>query len=185
MHGGAMSSAEQRDGISIRGIIRMRAWSLSALREEIPDWDERSRGDKLRILLSEPIEPFHDIVTENLVTDEYLDTLASGLNPNPTHLALGNETTAPVGTNQTLNNEVYRTRVGQDESEGKDRLTSTLISQNEANGRSIREIGLTNGAKMGEWTLLTHAILDSADQIDEKTSSMTITIDYVLEYRRA
>lgn len=170
--------------LGVTGHAEIRIWQASDLVAFDPSWSTY-RASVRHALLEHPAapEPVRVIESENLVMDNYLAALAAGQAPQPTHLALGDGTTAPATTNDSLNNEVYRTQVGQDESDGKDRLTSTFISQNEANGLAIREIGLTDGDTGGAWQLLTHLVLDAVDQVDEKTSNMTLTIDYVLEYR--
>lgn len=168
----------------VRGHATIRVWRARELNGWNDQWENISKPARHALLKQDLTPSPHRVVrVENLVTDNYLAGLASGQSPQPTHLAIGDGTTAPDSTNDQLNNEVYRTVVGQDESSGKDRITSTFISQNEANGLAIREIGLTDGDSTGAWQLLTHLVLDSVDQVDDKTSNMTLTIDYVLEYR--
>ena len=171
-------------GLGVAGYARLKIWQASDLAAFDPYWESYTERARHALLCRpEAPDPVRVIESENLVMDNYLAGLAAGQSPQPTHLALGDGTTAPAATNDSLNNEVYRTVVGQDEPDGMDRLTSTFISQNEANGFAIREIGLTDGDTGGAWQLLTHLVLDPIDQVDEKTSNMTLTIDYVLEYR--
>ena len=118
-----------------------------------------------------------------MVVDNYLEALAAGENPPLAYLALGDGTTAPQATNNALNNEVYRAQVGTDEGDARDRVTSTFLSQNEANGETLAELGFVTGQTNENWTLLTHTVLDSADQYT-KTSAMVITYNYVIEWRR-
>lgn len=175
------------DSAGVGGRVTVRVWDVEELEANYPRWSRRPRFLRHRLLSNPdywPVDPIREGTTRNLATDGYLEALAAGADPEPSHLALGDGTTAPAGTNTQLNNEVYRTLVGQDEPDGKDRLTSTMVSQNEANGLAIREIGFTDGPTGGSWTLLTHTVLDAADQIDQKTSDITVTIQYVLEYRR-
>lgn len=182
-----MSDVAAEDPFAVEGGIRVRAWDVRDLKDAYPVWDLLSK-DTRHAILRDPQRrpaPAFEGGTSNMVLDNYLEALAAGTNPDPSHLALGDDdTTAAAGTNDTLNNEVYRTVVGNDEQDGKDRLTSTFVSQNEANGNAIREVGFATGPVDGAWTLLTHAILPAGDQIDEKTSNMTVTIDYILSYRR-
>lgn len=174
-----------REGVGVVGWARLRGWPVDALQDAVNSWYIRTPAVKHRLLTDNPpVEPLFDVTTRNLVVDNFLEILARGVNPEVRYLALGDGTTTPQATNDALNNEVYRTGVGQDQQSGNDRLTSTFISQNEANGEAIREIGLTTGPAGGNWTLLTHLVLDPSDQVDEKTSNMAITIDYVLEFRR-
>lgn len=174
------------DESTIRGHIEIRVWDVDELEGADPDWPDRSR-DERRAILQDPSDyptaPIEEIETTNIPVDGYLEALASGDNPQPTHLALGNDATSPSGTNTSLNNEVYRTIVGADEQNGRERITSTLLSQNEANGYTISELGFTDGWEDEDWTLLTHAALDSAQQVD-KNSSISVTINYTLSWQR-
>lgn len=174
--------------MAVSGYAAVCAWQVDALRAVRPDWDGLARDTRHALLSgpsSWPVEPFHIGTTSNLVTDAYLEEIASGGDHIPSHLALGDDaSTQPTATDTSLNNEVYRTVVGQAEPDGADILTSTYISQNEANGSAIREVGFTDAERSGVWQLLSHALLDTADQIDEKTSNMTLTIDYVISFSR-
>lgn len=171
--------------VGVAGRVRLRVWDVDELEEYIPQYSRRRRERRHALLSAAlPVEPEREVVVENMVLDNYLEMLARGANEHPDYLALGDGTTAPDPANDSLNNEVYRTPTGQNEVTGSDRLTSTLISQNEANGEAIREVGLTTDARERSWTQLTHVVLDSADQIEEKNSKMALTIDYILEFRR-
>lgn len=169
------------------GLVAMHIWDARELARVWPDWPDLPRAERharLREPSAAPVSPDRTVRGQNMILDAYLEALAAGENPVPTNLALGDGTTPPVATNTSLNNEVYRTFVGDTDAAGQDMLTSTFISQNEANGEAIREIGFTDGEVTDSWTQLTHLVLDPADQVDEKTSTMTITIDYALLWRR-
>lgn len=171
----------------VRGRVTIRVWSVSALERARSNWSNLPRNARFNMLTKPdefPVAPKHVGRSWNMVLNNYLEALAAGDNPDPTHLALGDGTTAEDPTNNSLNNEVYRSTVGQDETDGRDRLTSTFISQDEANGLALREIGFTNGGVTDNWTQLTHTVLPTSDQIAEKTSEETVTYDYELLYRR-
>lgn len=175
------------DNATVRGIITTRVWDVSELEDADPEWSDRPKGERHELLRdpsSYPTAPMSETVTKNIPVDGYLEAMAAGDNPQPNYLAIGDGTTAPDGANTSLNNEVYRTNVGSDEQSGRDRITSTFLSQNEANGHAIREIGFTDAQQGDNWTLLTHAVLDSTDQIDEKTSATAVTFNYVLSWQR-
>lgn len=180
--------------VAVNGNVHIQAWWVDELEamSETP-WPDQSAAEKhahLREPSDFPVSPFHDIREKNLAVDGFLEQLAIAMDPNgsadvsASHLALGDGTTAPDGTNTTLNNEVYRTFVGDSSPNGRDLVTSTFISQNEMNGEALREIGLTTGGLSDDWALLTHLVLASGDQIDQKTSEMVITINYTIEFRR-
>lgn len=179
-------SVDSTDSFGITGRVTVRVWDVPTLREYIPRWSalpREARHARLSDPDALPVEPTHVGTSTNMILDNYLEAFAAGNYPQPTHLALGDGTTSPAAGNDALNNEVYRTVVGQDEADGKDRLTSTFISQNEANGQALRELGFTDGATSDDWQQLTHTVLQSSDQIDEKTSSETVTYDYDLQFR--
>lgn len=175
------------------GRIKYAAWKVESLKMGEPDWDALPRDERHELLRSPstyPIAPFLEVETGNLTVDGLLEELARGMDPgqdvdvSASHLALGDEDSEdPDSSNESLNNEVYRTQVGDSEPDERDLVTSTFISQNEMNGDALREIGLATGDNSSDSTLLTHAVLDDADQVDQKTSETVITIDYVIEFR--
>lgn len=187
-------TVDEASTIAVNGKIHLQAWWVAALEAMCPEnWSDLPIEDRhayLREPSDYPAAPFHNVHERNLAVDGFLEELARGMDPNQSvdvsasHLALGDGTTAPDGTNTTLNNEVYRTFVGDSEPDGRDLITSTFISQNEANGEALREIGLTTGGLSDDWTLLTHLVLASGDQIDQKTSEMVVTINYTIEFRK-
>ncbi|ELY91480.1 hypothetical protein C484_10646 [Natrialba taiwanensis DSM 12281] len=166
--------------------MEIRIWDVDTVENADPEWPNRPREERHAMLQDPstyPAAPIHEGETTNLAVDGYFEALAAGDNPQPTHLAIGDDDTPAEATNTSLNNEVYRTVVGDDEPDGRDRVTSTFISQNEANGYTLREIGFVTGAVDDNWQLLTHVALDSTDHID-KTSNNMIVYNYTLEWRR-
>lgn len=185
---------DHQDTLTINGRVHLQAWWVSELEAMCSEgWAWLSRANRrarLRTPSNFPVSPFHSVREKNIAVDGFLEQLAIAMDPNgsadvsASHLALGDGTTAEDGTNTTLNNEIYRTFVGDSDPVGRDLVTSTFISQNEMNGEALREIGLTTGSVSDDWTLLTHLVLDSGDQIDQKTSEMVITVNYTIEFRR-
>lgn len=175
------------DQMTVRGVVTTRIWSASALERVRPNWSNLPRETRHRLLSKPeryPASPKYVGKTENLVLNAYLEAFAAGENPTPSHLALGDGTTEPQASNTSLNNEVYRSIVGQDEADGRDRLTSTFLSQDEANGLALREVGFTDGPTTEDWQQLTHVVLSTSDQIDQKTSDEIVTYQYELHWRR-
>ncbi|WP_331232705.1 hypothetical protein [Natronorarus salvus] len=181
-------SVTASDGTGFQGVATVRMWSISSLERVRPNWSNLPRQARHNMLTRParyPTAPIKTARAENLVLDNYLEALASGDSPQPTHLAIGDDDSAsPQADSDALNNEVYRTQIGQDEGDGRDRLTSTFISQNEMNGLGLAEIGFANGPDAEDDDLLTHLLLDASDQLESKTSDITITIDYTLFYQR-
>lgn len=183
---------EQSDTVNVdpKGHITVKTWAPETLREHIKRWPILDTDtDRLRAIhqlddsLAESITE-----TENIAVDGLLTFIAQGLDPTSleraetSHLALGTDTTEPQASNESLGNEVYRTIVGDAEVDGADLLTSTFLSQTEANGYLLTELGLVGGPDQDD-PLLTHALFASGEEID-KSTDLVATIDYVLELRR-
>lgn len=177
----------------VHGRITAQLWSLEQLRRRVKAWDVLDREQRLARLRSPglELEPDRTITTTNLVVDGLLEELAHLLDPvnkstgtPATHLALGEGTTAASGSDTSLEAEVHRIKVGDSDVDtaGPDLLTSSFLSQAEANGTTITELGLCAGPDQSA-TLLTRAVLPSGDEVN-KTSNMVVTFDYVIQFRR-
>lgn len=166
--------------LTITGRVDTKAYSA----ETLPDnWDELSDEEKLdatRVL--EPDEEHTDYNTTVFGMHEYF---AINLDPNQTleedvtHLAVGDDDTAPVTSNSSLNNEVFRKSVTDHSQTDNELLASTFIDSSEANGNTFREVGLfagTDPARM--WNHSTIADI-------EKDDTRTITIDVTLTFTAA
>lgn len=176
--------------IDPHGHVTARTWSPATLRRHINSWPVLET-DKERLQAIRGVDPAlaeSTHTTENIAVDGLLNFIVQGLDPTSSkraetsHLALGTDTTTPQATNTSLGNEVYRTIVGDADVDGADLLTSTFLSQTEANGNLLTEIGLVGGPDADD-PLLTHALFASGEEV-EKTTDMVVTIDYVLELRR-
>lgn len=178
-------------GLSVNGSIELRVFSPAHLRREIKAWDALDRGQKherVRQLGADHAEQVAEV--GNIALDGLLEFIPQALDPTSdaaataSHLALGDGgSTAADPGGESLNNEVYRIIVGDADTDGPDLLASAYLSQIEANGYVIREIGLAGGPSPTDDRLLTHAVLDEADYI-EKNGDMVATFNYVLEFRR-
>ena len=181
-----------RDGAVIdpHGEVTTRVWSPETLRQQIKSWplldSDTERLQRIRELDDELAESVE--TTTNIAVDGLLNSIARSLDPTTsvslraTHLALGTSTGEPDSTDDELGNEVYRSVVGDGDVDNFDLLTSTFLSQTEANGHLRTELGLVSGQAQ-DAPLFTHAVLNPDQQV-EKSSDMVLTIDYVLEFRR-
>ena len=180
-------TAEASCEVGITGRVVTRIWDSDALERHYPAWPELSKAAKLSYL-SEPSEwpvaPDHVGHSTNVVLDNYLEALASGDSPQPTHLAISDDDTEPSGSDEEMPGEVFRTALGQDEGDGRDRLTSTLIGQDEANGHDLVKVGFANGPDPDDSEHLTANLLPESDRVEPKTSDVTVQYDYILEYKR-
>jgi hypothetical protein len=181
-----MSDIKTNDGMTVEGRITTRVWDVEQVEHADPEWSDRSKEEKHELLCDPsdyPTAPISEGETTNIPVDGYLEALAEGDNPEPSHLAIGDDDSQPSSSNEELNNEVYRTIVGEDEADGRDRITSTFLGQDEANGNTLKEVGFVDGSEGDDWLLLTHAALDTGDQVD-KTSNIMVTYNYTLSWRR-
>lgn len=88
-----------------------------------------------------------------------------------THIAIGTGSTTPTPTDTSLENEVYRKERQEYSEENDSVIISGWIGTNEANGNTIREIGLFNADSNGD--LLMRAIIDEI----QKTDAIELWID--------
>lgn len=175
----------EKAGLDIDGVVELRTWSAATLRTEIEDWPRLSDAEKAQALREAELNRYR---TSNIALNGLLEYIPASLAPGESvsatvsHLGLGTGTTDPDPSNTALNEEVYRIGVGEADTDGTDLLVSTFLSQTEANGYTITEVGLVGGRSESA-PLLTHAVLDTADQI-EKNTDMVVTINYVLSFQR-
>jgi len=153
--------------------------------ERLPsDWDSMSESEKMDWLDSAaPDEQHVDYNTTVFGMHEYFainldDTQV--LDESVTHLAIGDDSTAPTTDDSTLTNEVFRKSVS-DYSQINETLTaSTFIDSDEANGFTFREVGLFAGPNETDrmWNHSTIAAI-------EKDNTRTITIEVDLTFSAA
>lgn len=179
-----------RFGLGVNGHITIKTWDARMLRRRVKSWPTLTKQEQFEIVRELDDEYATTVTrTTNIPLDGLLGFIAKSLNPKSTEtaeasfLAIGTGTVEPVPTNTSLTDEVYRTAVGDAEVDGSDLLTSTFLSQAEANGYTISEIGLAGGDVGSDEPTLTHALL-TPERYIEKNSRMVVTIDYVLEIRR-
>lgn len=174
--------------IDTQGTITVKTWDPAILRLYIPWWDALTDSDRLAELQALERDIESTTITKNISLNGLLAHIANALNPiassdaTTSHLALGTATDDPQPDGDSLGTEVYRTIVGDADTDGSDLLVSAILSQTEANGYTITEIGLAGGPDEDD-ALLTHALLDVGQEI-EKNTKMVVTFDYILEFRR-
>lgn len=178
MGNGSSEKRELADGMGISGHVSIEGYRTDDVRSLHPEWDDASEKERIDILEESDVDPVVTANETNLILDEFLYAHARG-NANLPYLAVGDKTAEPNVTNDSLNNETWRTQVGRDEGANNSRLTSTLLSESEANGYGIAEVGFAN-----DDALLTHAILSPGDRIEEKTPGVVVVIYYEIQYQR-
>lgn len=163
-----MIGADVRDGGGDRGVVR------ATVRDA--DSGEVRRHVETRNVITVPIH-------EHWAA--YLNPDASApARPTITHIALGDDATAEDALDRSLSNEVYRMEIAEYEADGRDTLTTSFLGQTEANGETIREVGLVTGGVNDDWILVNHATFSSTDEI-AKDATITVTFDVTLQWRPA
>lgn len=171
------------------GSAHIRVFDVETLRAEWPHWDAFSRDTKRKA--TRLVSPIREITTTNKILDNFftgvnthLDRNADGQGLSASHLAIGDVSNTVADGADTLNNEVHRTIVGETDRVGNDLITSTLISQGEAVGNDIKELGLAPGPDPSTDSILTHVALSSGNQVTGKSSNEAVTVDYTLYGQR-
>ena len=175
------------DTISVTGRIDTRAYSAETLPN---NWDELS--DKEKLEATRDLEPDEENTDYNTTVFGMHEYFAINLDPTQTleedvtHLAIGDDDTAPSETNDTLNNEVFRKSVTDHSQTDNELLASTFIESDEANDETFREVGLfAGGEEPGDDEFPDRMWNHSTIASIEKDNTRTITIDVTLTFTAA
>lgn len=169
---------------TISGRIETKAYND----ESLPDgWSSLSESEKLEVLRD--MEPDEQSVDYNTTTEgmhEYFAINLDGsqsVNLEASHLALGtDDTTTPDPSDTSLNSEYFRTTVSDWVQTGNQLQVDTLIQSGEANGSTIREVGLfTDSSGGASERMLNHSLIADI----EKDSTRNITIEVTLTFNAA
>lgn len=151
--------------------------------EQLPaDWDSLSDSEKMNRL--DDVEPSESYTTHNTTVDGMHTYFARNLNPNDsinlgaTHLAVGNDdATNPSTTDTSLNNEVFRTSASSYTQSGSDLTVSTFIDSSEANGYTLKELGLFAGSGSGD-RMWNHSLIANIAKDDSRTITFDVTLTF-------
>lgn len=117
----------------------------------------------------------HEYIVQNLVGEAIAEA---------THLAFGDDNTAPDVQNETLNNEVERFELTSRSDEGRDLRTQTFLGAGDANGESLLECGLTDTDDEINFRLFNHSLIpDPEGRLDPKTDDVEAVITVTLKAR--
>lgn len=173
--------------LTITGRVDTKAYDATQLPEE---WDELSAKEKLEA--TRGLEPEEEHTDYNTTVDGMHEYFAINLNPDETleedvtHLAVGDDDTSPATSNDELNNEVFRKEVTDHSQNGNELLASTFIESDEANGETLREVGLfAGGEEPGDADFPDRMWNHSTISSIEKDNTRTITIDVTLTFDAA
>lgn len=186
---------------TVQGVIRVRLYDAAAVRERVPEWNDRealeqSLGesfedepdplDAARLAALHAFGPRPRTVHEttnttlNLMHEhevDYFDPNQSPATLTASHLALGTDNSTEDPTQSGVLSEEYREGVDSTNDAGRDLETETLVDENEANGFTYEELGLVTDASGG--VFLNRANIDSTP----KDSDTTATFEAVLQFR--
>jgi hypothetical protein len=158
--------------------ILCRTHDLPTLQDKYPDWGEYSRPERHHLTAQTPAETVS--IHRNITVDGLHESIVDLLNPSSSNtpavseLALGDGDSPPVSGNTSLNNEVERIAVTETSDRGTSLAVSTFIDTGQANGETIREVGLVDSGG----TLLNHALVTPIDKDDETTATIDVTLSF-------
>jgi hypothetical protein len=172
------------DSIQISGHVTASAYSD----EQLPDdWSNRTDSERLDYLRG--VEPDEQIDESNVTTigmheyfAENLDPTDGTINLQADYLAIGTDDTTPDSSNRSLNAEYFRKQVSDGIVSGNELQVDTLIQSSEANGSTIREVGLfTDTSGGGNERMLNHAVIADI----QKDNTRNITVEVTLTFSAA
>lgn len=139
------------------------------------------KSAKRRVL--EDIPALRSSKTHNVITDDYLDEIARAMNQansatlaQPTHAAVGTDGSAENGSQSALQNEVARDSLDTQDNNDNEFTATAFYDSGEANGNTIREVGLFDSASGG--TMINRAVVPE----ESKTSGITLTVNYTITW---
>ncbi len=164
--------------VGLQANIRVAVYDADTLRASIPDWDALPDDEKLAV--ADAHEPIREHFHHNTTTVDLFEHLVDDLDQNQsvdvdaTHLAFGDDGTQPSSGNRSLNNEVYRTQLASVTDANDTLETRTLLDTSEANGYTLREVGLVTASSGG--LLLNHSLINDEAKNDQKAFSIDVSL---------
>lgn len=170
-------SGTVKETIGIESNIRLSVYDGQDL-ERVPGWGKLSDAGKLEVIDSR--EPLREHYHHNTTTIDLFEYIVDDLDPDQTanvtasHLAFGDGGSTPSSGNRSLNNEVYRTSIVTSTDANDTLETRTLLDTGEANGYTIREVGLVTASSGG--LLLNHSLINDEVKNDRKAFTVDVSI---------
>lgn len=185
-----MEARQTTSGFSIEGRIDTQVHNEADLREAADDYDSLSKKEKLE--LTREVDPEYEDTVYNVTTDNLHEYFVDNLDRAQTSaednievswLGLGNDdSTAPVTSNDDLNNRVYSETVTDIADNGKELLASTFLDSTEGNGSTFVELGLFSGDPANlanaDVFLLNHATFSAVTKDNTKTVTFDVTLTF-------
>lgn len=183
-------TTEDKSGIT--GRIDVYTYDEQRLRNEIDNWDELDDAEKIQA--TRRVEPDDFQMSFNTTVDDLHEYFVDNLDPDNTgseanvsiqQLGLGNDDSAPATSDTDLTSRQYSEAVDDVVDNGASILASTFLDSGEANGFTIKEVGLYSGdpANLGssDVFLFNHSTIADIN----KTNSETVVIDVTLTFSAA
>lgn len=148
--------------------------------DDHPGFSSLSRDEKFSLIQDwNPDERSHQQNTTTIRLFRYIvDTLDTNqsVDKAATHLAVGTDDTTPEKDNTSLNSEVARNAVTSTFDSGSQLQTSTFFDTSEANGNTIKEVGLFTAASGGD--LLNHSTISDVVKTDTKVFTVDVSLTF-------
>jgi len=180
-----------RSRSTARGRVEVSVWDVDRLRAEFDDWDDLPKREKARCVreLKTGADPDEFDETTNAFNDDWHEYLVDRLDRSQdpatvqcTHFAVGTDGSPASSSDDGLGNEVYRTTVADTTDDSRELLVQCFLDSGEANGNTLREMGLFTDVAGGSNELqLNRARISEVAKDDSKT----VSIDVTLEFRSA
>jgi len=168
------------DKVKSKGTVTIKQYDRGRLPEH---WGQMAEDEKWQYL--QDLEPDQETEQSNTTTQGFDQYAVDCMNladraPTTYWTALGDDdSVTPSPTDTALNNEVYRADFTNTVDEGGAILFSTYFGTQEANGFTIREVGMFTEETDG--LMLNHSLLGSSVA---KDSSFALVVDIKIEFTR-
>ena len=167
-----------RDSTHAESNVHVYTWTTDRLERKIPQWDTLPAREQAEVLKGIP--PDSEGHTHNVTCIDLHERHANALDPEQTgvgeitHLALGNDDTAPDTSNRSLNNEVLRLDYTEFDHSGTELTVRTYLGPGTGNDLNLLECGLVDDNNGKLWN---HSLLDDPEgRLQPKTASVVCTI---------
>lgn len=173
--------------------VEVELYAIDQLRELIPGWEDLPTAERLERL--EAVDPVHEFSSHNVITQTYREHLRDLIDPESatqtaidvTHMAFGDDGTAPSPSDTHLVNEVYRDQIDDHVAVGDDEVYkgTLLIGSDDAVGLDLIEAALVSESDPGnaDDMAANRVILDDPDaRLQPKDSDHAVTVRIELSY---
>jgi len=111
---------------------------------------------------------------------DFVRELLGNVDRAPTHIAVGDDNTAPAAGDTALGNEVYRAQITAKDRDDYTAQFELYLSESEANGYTIKEAGVFNLPWSGKGRMLSRVLMAPEFAKDAETTAniqWNVTVD--------